>query len=98
LRRKCSSLKLVEGADWIETESPRLLKDQELKSHIYVKAIDKAGNETIAAVEPQEKSLLLPKGSFLFMKWVAVLFIVLIIVSIGTRKMLKKKHKASDAR
>ena len=40
-------------AKWIEAESPYLLKDQKLKSFIYVKAIDKSGNERIAAVEPR---------------------------------------------
>lgn len=32
---------------WISTESPYLLKDQELKSYIFVKAIDGAGNKRI---------------------------------------------------
>lgn len=34
-------------------ESPYVLKDQKLKSFIYVKAIDKTGNERIAVVEPR---------------------------------------------
>ena len=79
-----------EKVDWIEAESPTLLKDQDLRSHIYVKAVDKAGNEIIASVEPQEKSLLLSNGSSLFVKWAAVLFIVLIIVTMVIRKKLKK--------
>ena len=37
---------------WKEAESPYLLKDQNLRSFIYVKAIDKAGNERIVRVEP----------------------------------------------
>jgi hypothetical protein len=40
-------------AKWVITESPYLLKDQKLRSFIYVKAVDKAGNERIAVVEPQ---------------------------------------------
>lgn len=87
-----------EKVDWIEAESPNLLKDQNLRNHIYIKAIDKAGNETIASVEPQGKSLLLSDSSFLFIKWGTVLFIVLIIASIVIRKILKKKHKISDVR
>ncbi len=39
--------------DWQVTESPYLLKDQNLKSYIYVKAVDKAGNERIAILNPQ---------------------------------------------
>ncbi len=38
---------------WISTESPYVLKDQKLRSYIYVKAVDKAGNERIAVVEPR---------------------------------------------
>ncbi len=87
-----------EGFDWTETESPSFLKDQDLKSHIYVKAVDKAGNETIAAVEPQERSLLLSNSSSLYIKWAVVLFIVLIIVIIVIRKKLRKSIKDNDAR
>ena len=43
----------AESRNWTETESPYLLKDQELRSHIFVKAVDKAGNERIAVVEPE---------------------------------------------
>lgn len=38
---------------WLEAESPYLLKDQKMRSYIYVKAVDKAGNERIAVVEPR---------------------------------------------
>ncbi len=41
-------------APWIETESPYVLKDQALNSTIRVKAIDKAGNERIAVLVPDE--------------------------------------------
>jgi len=37
----------------MEDESPYLLKDQNLRSYIYVKAVDKAGNERIAMLEPR---------------------------------------------
>ncbi len=37
---------------WNVAESPYLLKDQKLRSFIYVKAVDKAGNERIEVVEP----------------------------------------------
>jgi hypothetical protein len=41
-------------APWVETESPYVLKDQTLNSTIRVKAIDKAGNETIAVLVPDQ--------------------------------------------
>jgi hypothetical protein len=40
-------------ADWSVAESPYLLKDQSLSSHIEVKAIDSAGNERVMKVLPQ---------------------------------------------
>jgi len=41
-------------APWVIEESPYVLKDQSLNSTIRVKAIDKAGNETIAVWVPEE--------------------------------------------
>lgn len=38
---------------WMPVESPFVLNDQELRSFIFVKAIDKAGNKRIAVVEPR---------------------------------------------
>ena len=44
---------LIKREKWQTGESPYLLKDQKLKSHIYVKVIDKAGNERIATLSPR---------------------------------------------
>ena len=41
--------------DWKKVESPYLLEDQNLKSTIKVKAVDKAGNEGIAEYIPSKK-------------------------------------------
>jgi hypothetical protein len=43
----------ISTEDWKETESPYVLKDQKLRSYIYVKAVDKAGNERMVTVEPR---------------------------------------------
>jgi len=43
----------IENRNWKTAESPYLLKDQKLKSFIYVKAVDKAGNERIATLPPR---------------------------------------------
>ena len=40
---------------YVKAESPYLLKDQTLKSRIYVKAVDKSGNERIVKLEAQNK-------------------------------------------
>lgn len=41
-------------ANWVEARSPYQLKDQSLNSTIRVKAIDKAGNEYMAVLVPEE--------------------------------------------
>ena len=38
---------------WQKEESPYLLEDQKLKSYIYVRAVDKAGNARIVYLPPQ---------------------------------------------
>lgn len=38
---------------WVKAESPYVLKDQKLQSYIYIKAIDRVGNERIAVVAPR---------------------------------------------
>lgn len=43
----------IDLTNWQTAESPYLLKDQSLKSYIYVKAVDKAGNERIKILNPQ---------------------------------------------
>ena len=60
--------------DWKITKSPYLLKNQELKSIIKVKAVDKAGNERIAEYTPKKK-LLQP------LYWIIIFVIILIIVA-----------------
>ncbi len=38
---------------WTPVESPYMLQDQELRSHVFVKAVDKAGNTRIENVPPR---------------------------------------------
>ncbi len=47
-------------APWVETRSPHVLSDQSLQSTIRVRAVDKAGNEYVATLAPQNKSASLP--------------------------------------
>lgn len=44
------------GASWVTADSPYVLKDQSLNSTIWVKAVDKAGNETITTLVPKNNS------------------------------------------
>lgn len=43
----------IDTKDWVEAESPYVLKDQKLRNYVYIKAIDKAGNERIEFLPPQ---------------------------------------------
>src|SRR3990167_4078363 len=47
----------IKDKKWVIGESPYLLKDQGLKSYIYVKVIDKSGNERITMLLPQKPLL-----------------------------------------
>ncbi len=48
------------NAPWTEARSPYVLEDQSLNSTIRVRAIDKAGNEYVAVLVPDEASRTLP--------------------------------------
>ena len=72
---------------WKVAESPYLLKDQKLKSYIYVKAVDKAGNERIAMVEPK-----FPR------KWYENWWIWVIIIIIGAYIVWRKLRVKNERR
>ena len=74
----------IENGNWEIAESPYLLKDQELKSRIYVKAVDKSGNERIAEVLPQNPP-----------KWYEnyLIFIIIILGAVIGYALIKKKNK-----
>ncbi len=57
----------IENRNWKRGESPYVLEDQGLRSYIYVKAIDKAGNERIETIPPTKK---------LFSWWIIILIII----------------------
>ncbi len=70
------------GGEYVVAESPYLLKDQTLKSLIYVKAIDKSSNEKIVKINAKNIS-----GLFL----VCLIFgIILSICIFSLRKIWKK--------
>lgn len=65
----------IKRANWKIAKSPYLLEDQNLKSYILVKAVDKAGNERIEILEPKENNYLLII-SFVFL---SILLVVAVI-------------------
>ena len=72
--------------DWKRGESPYLLEDQDLKSIIKVKAVDKAGNERLAEYIPPKK--------ITWKDWLPWLILILIVASIiyWLWKIYTKKH------
>lgn len=51
--KEAKSLLFGKGKKWLAAESPRLLSDQELKSYVWIKALDKEGNERIVRTSPK---------------------------------------------
>jgi hypothetical protein len=76
-----SNIDHVSSVSWLKVESPYLLKDQSLKSYIFIKAVDKKGNEQKIAVEPKNlsKSLRLDDKSII---WVIIVLGLLTLVFI----------------
>ena len=75
----------IEEAEWAKTENPHLLKDQNLESYIYVKAVDKAGNERIEVIPPNKRSSANYRNAIIAIMIVVLLFLVPLFI----RKILR---------
>jgi hypothetical protein len=78
----------IEEGKWLRAESPYLLEDQSLSSYIFVKAVDKAGNERIETIPPTNYS---PSSSNPFFL-VIIILIGLIIILIARRIFFLKSN------
>src|SRR5690606_16980494 len=65
-------------APWVKARSPYMLKDQSLNSTIRVRAIDKAGNEYIATLIPEESERSMSLQSKIMIALVATTVIVFV--------------------
>lgn len=79
----------IENRRWEITESPFLLKDQKLRSYIYVKAVDKIGNERIIEIAPRNPLAW-------YENWIII--IMLIIVAVVLFWLRKKSKKLNIGR
>lgn len=82
---------------WTEARSPYVLKDQSLKSIIRVRAVDKAGNEYIATLSPQNMT-----HSRFNMAWLiaagVILGVVILLGGLGIWYLRRrKKQNQSDS-
>jgi hypothetical protein len=73
---KESKYNIFDFSSWVPAESPQVLADQGLKSNIYVKAIDKAGNERIVKLAPQNP---IPWYTNLE-DWFIIILVVLVVI------------------
>ena len=80
-------------APWIEERSPYVLDDQSLNSIIRVKAIDKAGNEYIANLIPDESMRTLSRTQVMLIATTGVGIIIFLILGFFTVRYLKKKKR-----
>lgn len=79
-------------APWVTTRSPYVLEDQSLNSTIRVKAIDKAGNEYIATLIPEEGMRTLGLSSIIVIAGLALVGLLVIAITIvGVRSWYKKR-------
>jgi hypothetical protein len=79
-------------APWLEAKSPYPLKDQSLNSTIRVKAIDKAGNEYIAVLNPDQALRTLSQNQiYSYVAYVVVFG--LLMVFLGTTLYLLRKRR-----
>lgn len=66
----------AETAPWVTTRSPYVLQDQSLNSTIRVRAVDKAGNEYVATLVPEESQRSLPTQSKIMIALVVTALVV----------------------
>ncbi len=83
-------------APWIQTRSPYILKDQSLNSTIRVRAIDKAGNEYIATLVPDEAARTIPRDGIVVVGGAGVIAVVLLI-SLITYLVMRRRNRARAA-
>lgn len=80
-------------APWIVTPSPYELKDQSLNSIIRVKAIDKAGNEHIATLVPDEAIRTMPTSAVILYAAAGFIgLIILLMIGVGVRTFIKRRR------
>lgn len=70
-------------APWLETRSPYVLKDQSLNSTIRVRALDKAGNEYIATLVPDESQRTISNQQLITQLAVGVSGLVLVLLLVA---------------
>ena len=87
------------GASWVTEESPYVLKDQSLNSTIRVKAIDKAGNEYIATLVPDESLKTISRNQIITFSVAGgvMLLLVILVIFIFLIRRRKKTNISNES-
>lgn len=72
---------------WHRAESPYILKDQKLKSYIFIKATDKSGNERTVVINPYNKLQLYEN----YENWTIIIVLVILTIIIKNKRALCRK-------
>lgn len=78
-------------APWVVAESPYVLEDQTLNRTIRVKAIDKAGNETISVLVPDEALRSLSRDRIL--TWIVVSVVLIIVLGLAGFALWRRRNR-----
>ena len=81
---------IFNSSKWVPAESPYTLKDQELRSNIFIKAIDKAGNERVVRVSPKNPIHWYTNPDYWF---IIILVIIVILISLRLSKKYKNRNE-----
>jgi len=79
----------IESEEWEREKSPYLLKDQDIRSRIYIKAVDKAGNERIAAILPPYK---MGAEDIIFLIILALIIALIFYRALRKKRVIKRKN------
>ncbi len=81
-------------APWIEARSPYVLEDQTLNATIRVRAVDKAGNEYVAVLVPEEAQRTMTMNALVIYAAITAGIISLLLI-IGGVFIVRKRRKAA---
>jgi len=86
-----------EDAPWVDARSPYLLRDQSLNSTIRVRAIDKAGNEYVAALIPDESQRTMDTETIILVSLLGLVGVGLVAgVAFAVVKVLRARRRRKD--
>ena len=90
-KRDNEVLNYIDDLNWRIAVNPQILNDQKLKSYVYIKAVDKAGNRRIIPLYPINSWFWYEKPII----WVIIIIIislVVILIKILCQKRLKLRN------